>query len=204
MPPVSSPSAPAGLRPAQQQRSQATLARILRAARQRISRAELDAVSVNEIVKAAGCSVGAFYTRFENKEALFRALVADMLAGGRRHLDAMYADTPDADLLDTVVHQALLRTRRHAGILRSAIKLGLTDPSVWEPIRAYGQENATRLCKRLARHGPVDETRVRFAFQVLHGSVLNTLLHDPGPLRLDSPAFAQELTRVFRLAVAAD
>lgn len=204
MPLVPAPGMPQGMRPAQQRRSQATLARILRAARQRISRAELDAVSVSEIVKAAGCSVGAFYTRFDTKEALFRALVADMLARGREHLDAMYANTPDDVLLDTVVQHALLRARRHAGILRSAIKLGLTDPSVWAPIRAYGQENATRLCERLSRTAPMDETRVRFAFQVLHGSVLNTLLHDPGPLRLDSPAFARELTRVFRLALAPD
>ncbi|WP_170235493.1 TetR/AcrR family transcriptional regulator [Verticiella sediminum] len=187
-----------------QKRSQATLARILRAAHRLIAASELDAVSVADIVAAAKCSVGAFYTRFENKEALFLAVVDDMLARGRRRLDTAYARAADEDVIDTAVHEALEGCRVNAGILRSAIKLGLSEPRVWAPIRDYGQENAGRLYARLRQFSSVDETRLRFAFQVLHGSVLNTLLHDPGPLRLGTPAFAAELTRVFRLVLRAD
>jgi AcrR family transcriptional regulator len=57
-----------------QQRSIATYGRMLDAAEALLQKQSFDAVSVNEIARAAGVTTGAFYTRFPDKEALLGAL----------------------------------------------------------------------------------------------------------------------------------
>jgi AcrR family transcriptional regulator len=58
----------------QQQRSIATYGRMLDAAEALLQKNSFDAVSVKEIAHAAGVTIGAFYTRFPDKEALLGAL----------------------------------------------------------------------------------------------------------------------------------
>jgi AcrR family transcriptional regulator len=58
----------------QQARSQRTMENILDAAERILLERGLDAVTVPEVVKAAGSSVGAFYTRFPDKRALLETV----------------------------------------------------------------------------------------------------------------------------------
>ena len=80
--------------PAKQARSQATRERILRAAERCFAEAGYDGAHISAIARKAGCSVGAVYFRFKDKDALFfaiaesfaaeiRASLPDMLAAGR-------------------------------------------------------------------------------------------------------------------------
>ena len=64
----------APLRSPQQARSQKTLDRILRATERLLQRRSFEEVSLQQIVRAARTSVGAFYTRFRDKQALLSAL----------------------------------------------------------------------------------------------------------------------------------
>jgi len=200
---MAKPVAPidSGVRPTYQRRSQEKQQRLLQAAGKLIAEADLDSISVADIAQAAGCSVGAVYVRYANKDALFRAVVADMLAHSRDALETVYANaTDDSARVRVAVKVAIDDCRRNAGILQSALRQGLADAAVWEPIRAYGQHAASRLTEALntdttARRRRVDHAKVGFAFQVLHGTLLNTLIHDPGPLKMGSKAFEDELTR---------
>lgn len=58
----------------QQARSQRTMEKLLDAAERILLERGLDAVTVPEVVKAAGSSVGAFYTRFPDKRALLETV----------------------------------------------------------------------------------------------------------------------------------
>jgi AcrR family transcriptional regulator len=58
----------------QQKRSEASLEKILNAARILISQGGFDEASIADIVDAAGLSVGAFYARFKDKDALFHII----------------------------------------------------------------------------------------------------------------------------------
>lgn len=58
----------------QQARSQRTMEKILDAAEAILLERGLDAVTIPEVVKAAGSSVGAFYARFPDKRALLETL----------------------------------------------------------------------------------------------------------------------------------
>jgi AcrR family transcriptional regulator len=74
---VKARSSDSGLRwitPPQQTRSQETLERILDAAEELIADKGIEDTPISEIVRRAGSSVGAFYTRFADKDALIHAL----------------------------------------------------------------------------------------------------------------------------------
>ena len=58
-----------------QERSQRTLERILSAAETLILEVGFEGATVAEIVRRADSSVGAFYTRFKDKDALLRCLI---------------------------------------------------------------------------------------------------------------------------------
>ena len=62
------------LKKPKQTRSLTTLNRIMQAASRLMAEGTFDKASINDIVKRAGTSVGAFYTRFKNKEALFQLI----------------------------------------------------------------------------------------------------------------------------------
>ena len=63
------------VRPPQQARSQETLHRILDAAEVLVAEKSFEDASVSEIVRRANSSVGAFYARFEDKDAVLRVLL---------------------------------------------------------------------------------------------------------------------------------
>ena len=66
---------PEGPRPPRQKRSEATLARILGAARTLLATRDLDDITVEDIAREAGVSVGALYTRFKGKDELLTHLL---------------------------------------------------------------------------------------------------------------------------------
>lgn len=75
----------------QQERSQKTLARLLDGAESIIRERGLDAVTIPEVVRVAGSSVGSFYARFPDKKALLDTLheraCAETLATAEAALD---------------------------------------------------------------------------------------------------------------------
>jgi AcrR family transcriptional regulator len=167
---------------------------------------DLDALSIIEIAKAARCSVGAFYVRFENKDAFFRALVAHMISERRDALVAFYERTPDAVILTAVVEDHVAFFRQHAGLLRSALRKGVEEASFWEPVWRQGQVASNLLVDRLRRVvgrdlRPEEEMRIRFALQIVSGTLVNALLHQPGPLSLESELIESELARVFQQTI---
>lgn len=75
-PPMKRPSAQTSkqLRPWRQDRSAATVERVVKATMRMLSERDFDSLSVDEIVKASRTSKGAFYFRFETKAHLLRHL----------------------------------------------------------------------------------------------------------------------------------
>ncbi len=67
-------SDPLEITPPQQNRSQQTMNKIMDAAAALLETKSFDELTINEIVAEAGCSVGAFYGRFKDKETLLHAL----------------------------------------------------------------------------------------------------------------------------------
>jgi AcrR family transcriptional regulator len=195
-----------GVRPVKQLRGRRSRDRLLKAGQKLVASRPFDALSVADIARAAGCSVGAFYLRFRDKDAFFSALIAQYVAEVRSENDALFASHTDDKLIGALVAGTIGRFRRYAGLIRSAIRKRMEDASVWAPIRRSGHLNADCFVawlvkRRGAELTPAEDTSVRFAFQVLYGTLNNALANEPGPLGIADPAFAAHLERAFRLVL---
>ena len=197
-----------GALPAKQARSRRTRDQLLAAGFRLVETRDFEAVSVADIAKAAGCSVGAFYFRFADKDAFFRAMIAHRLAEARGALTDLLGP-PGGDPLQVLVSAVVETFRRRPGFLRAALRRSMGDPSVWEPLRAHGHFVADQFLERLARDAgcrpaPDAELRIRFAFQIMNGTLINALVNAPGPVQIDHPVLTAELVRAMRLVIAAD
>lgn len=192
--------------PAKQARSRATRDALVRAGKKLCEIKDFDELSVAEIAAAAGCSVGSFYSRFTDKDGFFRALVGDAAERDRPRASLPPIDPkqPIDDVLAEAVASTLASYRKRRGLIRATIRRSMTEPALWEPSRKRGQELADRLVTRLTHTFPDDadlERRVRFACQMLYGTLNNAVLIAPGPVQLDDAALEGELLRAFRLMI---
>ena len=76
-------------------RGQRTLRLILDAAAEEFGAAGYHEAAIARICQRAGVATGSFYTYFESKEAVFRALVADMSRQVREHVAPHILAAPD-------------------------------------------------------------------------------------------------------------
>ena len=105
--------------------------------------------SIVSITIRAGVALGSFYTYFESKEALFKALVADMSGRVRDHVaPVLGAYAGDAVEAEGVALEAFLRfARANKEIYRIIDEAEFADP---ESYRAHYEGTATRIAARLA------------------------------------------------------
>jgi len=76
------------VRPPVQERSQKTMERLLAAAEARIVEVGFDKATIADIAKRADSSVGAFYARFADKDALLRCLLDRFVFEAKATMDA--------------------------------------------------------------------------------------------------------------------
>jgi AcrR family transcriptional regulator len=206
---LSDPSAAAarGVRRAKQSRSLLKHQALLQAGRRLLDTQDLATLSVAQLTRDAGMAVGSFYSRFEDKHAWFGELLRvtgeevlqdtqALLAGARWQR----ADAEHKVLL--IVRHVVALHRTHRGILRAAHFDSARSQLYWPQLHAYGQRIGDEVCRALdaqLRHVPAAQRRRRvgIALQLVFGTLINALLHDPGPLRLHDARMVRELSRVF-------
>jgi AcrR family transcriptional regulator len=195
-----------GILPTQQRRSQETTVALLEAAAEMLRGRSLEELSIEDLCKRLGVTIGAFYGRFESKDAFFSAL---MSLAATKALAAVRAAVADEDNLGTGLEEACRRivevavdvVRRNVGVVRAASQYESIYPERWGTIRATGGamvDLATPLL--LARMGrgrtAVKMRSIGFAFQMMFGTLVNAVLHKPKLVSVD------ELEMVDRLALA--
>jgi AcrR family transcriptional regulator len=195
-----------GVLPARQRRSQARQAALITAGMQLLESRDFHALSIAELAAATGYSVGSFYARFEDKDAFFSAVQAtaleEMLSRARELLAPdRWARASAYEVLSAFVAFFAGTVRRHHGFMRAVLKHESTRPGVWTPFRACGAAMVAELrpvlAPKLTRIPPGQrEARIGFATQILYGTLINAVLHDPGPLALQDQRLADELLRV--------
>src|SRR6195256_5017138 len=113
-----------GILPTQQRRSQETTVALLEAAALMLRERSLDELSIEDLCRRLGVTIGAFYGRFESKDAFFSAL---MSLSARKALAAVRAAVADQDNPGTGLEEAFRRgvevavdvVRRNAGLVRA-------------------------------------------------------------------------------------
>ena len=192
-----------GILPTQQRRSQETTVALLEAAAVMLRERSLDELSIEDLCKRVGVTIGAFYGRFENRDAFFSAL---MSLAARKALAAVRAAVADEDNLGTGLEEACRRVveiavdvvRRNVGVVRAASQYESIYPERWGTIRTTGSAMVD-LAKPLllARMGrgrvAAKERSIGFAFQMMFGTLINAVLHKPKLVSLDEPEMIDRL-----------
>lgn len=129
----------------QQSRSKASLERMLAAARDLMLERGSEEFTLQEVSQRGNVSIGSIYLRFESKENLVRAVIAqalDLLAADEKALIArLGADCADlAAFVPAYVEGYAEILRNHAPLLRLTMERASFDPLVSAP----GKEHAMR------------------------------------------------------------
>ena len=183
----------AGLRPTQQQRSRELVVRLMNEGLALLEKHDFESLSIETLCQRCDATVGSFYARFAGKDAFVDALQRLVVEDARRDLAASYASDrlprdSLAHLLAWIAKDGVVWMRRHHGLVRASLRRASGDRRSWTPMRELGRlhvEHALPHIERLApRRDARLEDRIRFAFQMLYGTLNNMVLIDPGPYSL--------------------
>lgn len=126
-----------------------TMRKLLDAAEAEFGERGFHEASVSGITRRAGTALGSFYTYFDTKDDIFRALVRDMSARVKTEVGG--AISPDLSALDiesTALSAFLEFARTHKEIYRIIDEAEFVDP---ESYRAHYETTASRIEARLAK-----------------------------------------------------
>ncbi len=165
---------------------------------------ELESISIAELAKAAGYSVGAFYARFHSKDEFFDAMIAKHLEQRDLMRARLLAKTPDNVLIDKLIEELVRYYWKRRRFWRAALVRSMRSPGFWEPISQHGRAFATALIARITKKAgrpltAAEDTNVRFAFQLALGTINNAIINRPGPIMLGQAQFIANLVRAVRI-----
>lgn len=177
------------------------------AALTRLATKDYEEISIASLARGAGCSVGAFYSRFQNKETFLRFVTASAFLGltesAKRDLapERLQHESKD-NILDAVVRHIASRMNEAsiAGVTRAAVKLSMTNPEALAPLLQYRENVAGCAVELLAPRGSLSGTArsVRAAVQITFGIVIDCILSNTGPLRAGSRRLTNTLSALMR------
>ena len=192
-----------GLRPTQQQRSRELVVRLVNEGLALLDDHDFDTLSVEALCARCSATVGSFYARFDSKDAFIEALQQLVVEDRRRDLAARYASErmPRDDLprlIDWISKGAVIWYQRYRGLIRASLRRAGNDRGSWTPMRDLGRMQVDHALPIIV--GLVGGEPIRFAFQLLYGTLNNMILIDPGPLTLQDAATPRLLaTAMLRL-----
>ena len=198
------------IRPPQQARSQVTLDRILDAAEALVTEKGFEDTPVAEVVARAGSSVGAFYSRFRDKEGLLHALYERYLEQATATAD--FALDPQrwrgatvAGILTAVVRFLVSVYREQGGLIRAFVLRNHTHPEFRARQERLSHYVNTRLSALLLARSdeishPSPARAAHFGLTLVFSTLESVLLFGEmrsGELALSDDALAEELTRAY-------
>ena len=202
-----------GVTPSRQKRSREMTAALLKAGADMLRTRSLAELSIEALCGKVGATVGAFYSRFESKEAYFNALIELAARDGERRLSAMTANSALknaslAELCRLLVGGIIGWARNHEGVLRAALQHGDTRPDRWNTFKGLARANTAgatpALLHAMGKGRAAAKSRsIAFGFQVVLGTLVNAILNDPGPLSIHDKEMEERLSGCLLLLLEA-
>jgi AcrR family transcriptional regulator len=203
-----------GVTPSRQKRSREMTAALLQAGAEMLRTRSLGELSIEALCAEVGVTVGAFYSRFESKEAYFNALIELAARDGASRLTrlAQSLPLPDADLAGLsrlLVHGLIAWSRTHEGVLRAALQHEDTRPDRWSTFKGLAGTAVAHatppLLRAMGSTAKAAKTRaIAFGCQVVLGTLVNAILNDPGPLSIHDQEMEDRLSGCLLLLLKAE
>ena len=170
-----------------------------------LARKDYEAISMARIAREAGCSVGALYARFPEKNSYLYHLVASayraMAARAETELEAKPSrHLPLPCLVRLVVEHVVnsLTDARAAGVVRATIKLSTVKPitiELFEDYRAAVTRSAVAVLSPRIRGNST--STIRLGMQIVLATVTDAILQPhPGPMTAGTKRMKDALTQV--------
>lgn len=160
---ISATSVPGGVEPPSDakvprtERGRRTLRAILDAAAAEFGEKGFHEGSISGITRRAGVALGSFYTYFDSKDAVFRALVRDMSEQVREHVGPALRGARDQIDAERAALLAFIRfAREHKEIYRIVDEAEFVDPASF---RHHYASTADRIAARLRAAADRGEVR---------------------------------------------
>jgi AcrR family transcriptional regulator len=182
-----------------------TTTALLDAGRELLADRTPDALTISELCAHAGVTTGAFYGRFEGKDAFVRALLAVAARDLRERLqECARRMGQECGSLEEGARMLMAELRSiylmHAGVMRGAL-MQVDGRQLWTPIRsrreAFQGYMMPVLESLIGKSSASMRTRMTFAIQFTYGTLLAAVLIDPGPYSLDDPRLELSLAEAF-------
>jgi AcrR family transcriptional regulator len=189
------------VRPPSQARSQATMERFVQATRELLEERAFEDITVADIVTRAERTVGSFYARFEDKDAVLRLLL-EQLDSRIREVVRAFCDpvrwdgSPVSDFVGESVKLNVHAYRRSAPLFRAALAAAATDAEFRErrreTMRFSAEAQKRFLLTRRAELACADPARASDAmFETISATLDHELLY--GRFTVTSPSTDGEL-----------
>jgi AcrR family transcriptional regulator len=201
-----------GTRPARQARSRATQSKILTAGRQLLAEGGWEGLTISQVARTAGVSVGAVYDRFTDKDGLIHAIQREVLDELDATVLAAFTELrerqelPAGELLDRAVLTLVGQLDRYSALIGAFLLRAPTDQELRDRGNASGGavENlfAELLLSRRGELTAADPaTAVHVAFRAAFSAVMWELMfsRDAGfTTEIAREVLVRELLAMFR------
>lgn len=195
------------VKPPRQVRSQQTLERLLDAAEELILEKGPEGASVSGVAKRAKSSVGAFYARFEDKDALLRSVYdrfldqATATVDNTLHIDRWQGQTLESGMR-AVLHFLFVVTNERSSLLSGLVQHAQKDLGLTQKIDDLVKHIAERLAEVLMERGDVARgAEARVCVMGLAGLALGVvqgraMRHPDAPPAVPDAVAAEQLTQM--------
>ena len=200
-------SAARALRAPRQARSVESFRRMLDAAEAVMEEKSFDEATIGEIVERAGLTVGAFYSRFADKESLLSCLEERMAAEVNANADtidgALRAGEPVEAVLRRFLAGLVRFYHRRRAIARALVLRSHSDPELRARLEKLNHRNMLKVSRFLAARAPrgrgAGQHSLEFALLAMRCVLRETVLfHEtfPGRRPLTEEELTEQLTRL--------
>jgi AcrR family transcriptional regulator len=186
-----------------QDRSRRTAERFLDAGFKLLESKTFDELSVADLAREAGRSVGAFYQRFGSKEDFLVVLLVTYFEHREAEFARMLGEARDDGLIEAVLSDNFASLMRNRNLWHAALRKSAAAPGFWAQFHRFVQRRPQMMAARIGElrgEALTDQEvlRLGIALQVFNSVINNQMMNNPGPLTLSSPDFLPTLLHVFR------
>lgn len=163
---VSKPSKQRGRRRIQVSLAERKTLAFYQEAKRMLAIRDFEDISIAQLAKATGCSVGAFYVRFKDKDSFLNFVILHTFGQAQRRFSAALPAITTQEQPGEVLAEHLIAdfaNAEFAGAVRTAIKLGFSDVAHRHSFDVYREHVADQFIDRTESKDPKTEDANRIA-----------------------------------------